>query len=98
METVEINLLGKDYQVACPAEERENLLEAARYLDEKLTDAASRIQASGEKVAVMAALNVAHEFIRFQRAGGFDIQGAKRRIGLMKARLDGVLGEQEKLF
>jgi cell division protein ZapA len=39
-----------------------------------------------------------HDFLQQQRSGGFDMAAAKRRIGLMSARLDGVLAQQEKLF
>ena len=46
----------------------------------------------------MTALNIAHEFLQYQRGNGFDMPGMKRRIGLMKARLDGVLAQQDKLF
>ena len=46
----------------------------------------------------MTALNIAHEYLQFQRTGGFDMPALKRRIGLVNARLDGVLGQQEKLF
>lgn len=46
----------------------------------------------------MTALNIAHEFLQHQRGNGFDMPGMKRRIGLMKARVDGVLAAQDKLF
>jgi len=45
----------------------------------------------------MTALNITHEFLQFQRAGGFDIPTLKRRIERINGRLDGVLAEQEKL-
>lgn len=97
-ETLDITLLGKAYSVACRPEDREGLLSAVAFLDEKLNSLAARTHSSGEKLAVMTALNIAHEFLTFQRSGGFDMQAAKRRIGLVNARLDGVLGQQEKLF
>ncbi|HFE31734.1 MAG TPA: cell division protein ZapA, partial [Gammaproteobacteria bacterium] len=60
--TVTIRLLDKDYQVACPAEERMALLESARYLDEKMREIRdSRKMIGSERVAVMAALNIAHD-------------------------------------
>ncbi len=95
---LDIRLFGKEYRVACPAEEREGLLEAVAYLDSRLRELAGRTSASGEKLAVMTALNIAHEFLQFQRSDGFDMPAMKRRIGLMNARLDGVLAQQEKLF
>lgn len=95
---IDIKLGGREYRVACKSEEEPSLREAAGLLDTRLREAASRTGASGEKLAVMTALNIAHEFLLFQRAGGFDMPGLKRRIELMNARLDGVLAQQEKLF
>lgn len=98
METLDISLLGKEYQVGCKPEERDGLLAAVALLDQKLKDVAGRTGSAGERLAIMAALNIAHEYLQQQRGGGFDLPAAKRRIGLMTARLDGVLAQQEKLF
>ena len=95
---LDITLLGKAYSVACRPEDKDALLAAVSYLDEKLNSLSLKTGSSGEKLAVMTALNIAHEFLQFQRSGGFDMQGVKRRIGLVNARLDGVLAQQEKLF
>lgn len=98
MEALDITLLGKEYRVACAPESREALLAAAAFLDGKLVEVADKTRSSGEKLAIMTALNIAHEFLLHQRGNGFDMPAAKRRIELMKARLDGVLAQQEKLF
>lgn len=95
---LDIKLFGREYRVACKPEDRDSLLESVAYLDAKLRDVALKTNASGEKLAIMTALNVTHEFLTFQRSGGFDMPGLKRRIGLINARLDGVLAQQEKLF
>lgn len=95
---LDMTLLGKEYRISCTPEMREELLATVAYLDDKLHELGARTGSSGEKLAVMTALNIAHEFLRYQRGNGFDMPGMKRRIGLMKARLDGVLGQQEKLF
>jgi cell division protein ZapA len=59
---VKVNILDKEYLVACPAEEKQALLASARHLSEKMTE----IRASGkvvgmDRIAVMAGLNIAHE-------------------------------------
>jgi cell division protein ZapA len=97
-DTLDIMLLGKAYSVTCRPEDKDGLLAAVAYLDDKLNSLAFKTHSSGEKLAVMTALNIAHEFLQFQRSGGFDMQAVKRRIGLVNARLDGVLAQQEKLF
>ena len=96
--TLDVRLAGKEYRVACKPEDRDSLLEAVSYLDGKLREATAKTGASGDKLTIMTALNVAHEFLQYQRSGGFDMPGLKRRIELMNTRLDGVLAQQEKLF
>jgi cell division protein ZapA len=98
VETLDINLLDKEYHVTCGAEEKSGLLAAVTYLGERLKEAESKTRASGERLAVMTALNIAHEFLQFQQGRGFDLPAAKRRIEHMAARLDGILEQQEKLF
>ena len=98
MHPLDIKLLGREYRVACKPEEREGLLAAVAYLDEKMRDLSDKPNSAGERLAVMTALNITHEFLQFQRAGGFDIPTLKRRIERINGRLDGVLAEQEKLF
>ena len=98
MEQLDIKLLGREYRVACKPEEKDGLLAAVTYLDEKMRDLADKTNSAGERLAVMTALNITHEFLQFQRAGGVDIPTPKRRIERINSRLDGALGEQEKLF
>ena len=62
--TVIVHLLDKDYQVACPPGQEEALVQSARYLDQQMRG----IRASGkviglERIAVMAALNIANELL-----------------------------------
>ena len=95
---LDMTLLGKEYRISCTAESRDELLATVAFLDDRLREIAARTGSSGEKLAVMTALNIAHEFLQYQRGNGFDMPGMKRRIGLMKARLDGVLAQQDKLF
>jgi cell division protein ZapA len=98
MDALDIKLLGKDYHVSVSPEDRDGLLQAVRYVDEKLTEVAGKTQSGGEKLAIMTALNIAHEFLQFQLTGGVDLQSSRRRIDLVNARLDGVLAQQERLF
>jgi cell division protein ZapA len=70
MEALDIKLLGREYRVACKPEEREGLLAAVTYLDEKMRDLAVKTNSAGERLAVMTALNITHEFLQFQRPAG----------------------------
>jgi len=97
--TLDITILGRTYKVACEEGEREALLRTAAYLDAKMGDIRKAGKVSGtERIAVMAALNIAHELLTTKSAGGFDIGEAKRRIAAVEAKLDSVLAKQEKLF
>ena len=62
---VVIQILDKDYTVACPPEEREGLLESAELLNQRMREVRDSGKVMGaERMAVMTALNVIHEFTR----------------------------------
>ncbi len=70
-ETVFVKILDKEYQVACPREERQALMESAQLLDERM----KAIRGSGaviglERIAVMAALNLSHELLQAKSGNG----------------------------
>lgn len=101
--TLDITLQGRAYSVACSPEERDALLEAVALLDAKLADIAKKTKSSGERLAVMAALNLAHELTTLKKspaaaAAPLDTGDLKRRIEAMEARLDSALAQQEDLF
>ena len=97
--TLDITILGRTYKVACEEGERDALLRTAAYLDAKMGEIRKAGKISGtERIAVMVALNIAHELLTTKLGGGFDIGEAKRRIAAVEAKLDSVLAKQEKLF
>jgi len=97
--TIEISILGRNYKIACKEGEREALLEAVTYLDGKMSEIRNAGKVTGtDRIAVMAALNIAHEFLSTKLGSGFDIGQAKRRISQIEAKLDEVLARQDKLF
>lgn len=62
---VVIQILDKDYTVACPPEEKEGLLESAELLNQRMREVRDSGKVMGaERMAVMTALNVIHEFTR----------------------------------
>ena len=97
--TLEVTLLGRSYRVACSDGEREALLQAVAYLEGKMNEIKQSGKVAGtERIAVMAALNVAHELLSLRLGDGFDLGKAKRRISSIEARLEAALAKQEKLF
>ncbi len=96
--TVEVTLLGRTYRVACADGEREALMQAVAYLDGKMNEIRKAGKVMGaERIAVMAALNVAHELLSV-KLGGFDVGLAKRRMAALESQLDAAIAKQEKLF
>ena len=66
--SVQVKILDKEYQVNCPPADQEALLKSARYLDENMRKIKGRGNIHGaEKIAVMAALNIAHHMLRKNR-------------------------------
>jgi len=104
---LDITLLGKEYRVACPPEERAALLNAAAYVDGKMRDIAEKTRSNlSERIAVMAALNIAHEHLhrnqespeqhqKIESEIGLDIDDVRRRILFMEAELEAVLKPQQ---
>lgn len=65
---VTVSILDKQYQVACPPEQRAGLHEAARYLDEQMRAIRESGRVVGlERIAVMAALNISFELLQAHR-------------------------------
>ena len=97
--TVDVELLGRSYRVACKDGERESLMQAVAYLDGKMNEikVAGKVT-GGERIAVMAALNIAHELLSTKLGDGYDVGQVKRRIAALESKLDAALAQQEKLF
>ena len=63
--TLDVTILGRDLKIACKESEREELGEAVTFLDRRMREIrdAGKV-AGGERIAVMAALNIANELLR----------------------------------
>lgn len=96
---LDVNIMGREFKVACTDEERPDLLRAVEYLDRKMRDIRDSGKVVGiERIAVMAALNIAHELLRTKVSGGVDLGDLKRKIGTMQASIDAAMTTQDKLF
>ncbi len=97
--SLDVTILDREFRVACPDDERAELLDAVAYLDKKMREIrdAGKI-ASVERIAIMAALNIAHELLTTKVGGGFDLAEVKRRMQAMQATIDATLVDQDELF
>jgi len=102
---LDVKIMGREYRVACTPEERDALLLAVDLVDNKMREIAQRTKSTiAERVAVMAALNIAHEYLSGAATGeentlgeAVDTSDAKRRISDMGARIDTVFAPQQQL-
>ena len=95
---LQINVMGREFRVACPENEQKELLEAVDYLNKKMDEIRDHGKVIGvERIAIMAALNIAHELLT-TKVGGFDMASLKRRMQSMESTLDQALRDQSKLF
>ena len=88
---IAVTILGKEFRVACPDNERASLLAAASYLDRKLRE----VQASGkvigsERAAIVAALNITHELLELRQSGGLS-ENATQKVRLLRNKIDAAL-------
>jgi cell division protein ZapA len=96
---LQINIMGREFRVACPEEEQKSLLEAVDYLNRKMQDIRGGGKVVGlERIAIMAALNIAHELLSVKVGGGFDIADIKRKMNRMENVLDQAMAGQNELF
>jgi len=99
-----VSLLGREFRVGCPEGEQKQLQASVDYLNRKLKEVRDVGKVVGnERIAIMAALNIAHEFMTSNGKGGgvqsVDNSAIKRRILAMQETLDSALAaDQDNLF
>jgi cell division protein ZapA len=96
---LDINILGRQFRVSCTEEEKKDLLKAVEYLDGKMREIRDGGKVIGvERIAIMAALNIAHELLTTRVNGTFDIGELKRRMVSMQTAIDQAINSQDELF
>lgn len=81
-QNVTIRLLGKEYAIACPEGAEQQLRDAASLLDGKMQDIQSASKVMGmERIAVMAALNISHEFLTQKAQQAERMEDRMKRLG-----------------
>ena len=82
---LDVSILGREYRVACKESERDDLMQAVQYLDQRMREIRDAGKIAGtERIAVMA--------------NGFDSASIQRRISAMQSAIDRAMAEQDKLF
>ena len=96
-----ISLMGREFRVGCPEGEEKQLLASVDYLNRKLREVRDTGKVVGnERIAIMAALNIAHELLSNRpNAPGIDAAAFRGRIEAMQETVESALAaDQENLF
>ena len=95
---VTVNILDKEFRVACPDEERQALLESARILDQNMREIRDRGKAVGlDRIAVMAALNITHELLQMRSQQGDDTRSLQARIRYLQDKIEDALNKGRQI-
>jgi cell division protein ZapA len=93
-----VHILEKEYFVACGPDERTELLDSAELLNERM----KQIRDSGkivglDRIAVMAALNLAHEVLKLRSRGNGSEQEMGQRLRTLRERVESALEKAQQL-
>lgn len=95
---VSVRILEKEYQVACPANERTALLDSAEILNSRMREIRDSGKVVGlDRIAVMAALNMANELLAAQKKEQVIDDTVGNRIRVLSDRVESVLGNTRQL-
>ena len=95
---VSVRILEKEYQVSCPANERTDLLDSAELLNAQMREIRDSGKVVGlDRIAVMAALNMANELMKARAEGESLETNLGSRLRNLSERIDGAIGSSGQL-
>ncbi len=95
---VAVNILGKEYRIGCEPGDEEDLLKAARFLDARMKEIRNTGKVIGtDRIAVMAALNIAHELLAREDSADAAASTANKRIRALRERIEIALNDSAQL-
>ena len=99
-ERVEVEILDRSYQLSCPPEEKELLMECVRLVDTRMRQVKTQIKLQGaDRIAVMAALTLARDCLTSSAGSSTgNPEDIKAKIAEISATLDQAIAPQERLF
>jgi cell division protein ZapA len=93
-----VHILEKEYFVACSADERTELLDSAELLNVRMKEIRDSGKIVGlDRIAVMAALNLAHEVLKLRARGGGSEQEVGQRLRTLRERVESALEKAQQL-
>jgi len=95
--TLDVAILGREFKVACKESERAELVEAVAYLDRRMREIRDAGKVSGtDRIAVMAALNIAHELMQSKQRADIDGGTLAQQLQTLRGKLDTALATHVK--
>jgi cell division protein ZapA len=95
---VSVRILDKEYQVACESEERTDLLDSAEILNSKMLEIRDSGRVVGlDRIAVMAALNMANDLLHAQARDRLIDGDLSGRLKNISDRVESALGTSQQL-
>lgn len=93
-----VDILGKNYRIACNPGEEEALQKAAKLLDVRMKEIRKSGKVIGtDRIAVMAALNLAHELLSQEPQVDHSADTANKRIRALRERVEVALNDSAQL-
>ena len=94
---VSVSILDREFLIGCTAEERAGLIAAASYLDGKMREVRGSSRTQGlDRIAVMAALNIAHELLQARQNNESESGALAQHLQALRAKLDAALAPRLK--
>ncbi len=95
---VHVKILEKEFQLGCSPEERGDLLDSVELLNNKMREIRDSGKVTGiDKIAILAALNLANELIQSQGKGEALEVDAKKQIQAMREQVETALQSSQQL-
>ena len=95
---VSVRIMEKEYVIACPYDDRSALLDAAEFLNARMREIRDSGRVVGiDRIAVMAALNLAHEYLKGKARESKLDNGVGQRVRALRERVEGALGKSQQL-
>jgi cell division protein ZapA len=96
--SLDVAIMGREFRVSCPEDERDKLMHAVSYLDKKMREIRDSGKVIGlERIAIMAALNITHDYLNAHPPTQ-DNDETQAKLDRINGLLDTALAQQDNLF
>lgn len=90
--SINIKIMGRDYQIACDPDEEDALRQSATYLNKQMEKVKKRGSTLGfEKLVVMTALNISYELLQNTQQADDSESGAQEFLSLLEKKIESAL-------